>query len=296
MKKILYFDCSAGISGDMTLGALIHLGVDIEALKAELSKLNITGYAISAQKGRLNGISGINLIVETDDVDDGADAGANDNDGTADGNGADNDNGADDAVAAGADIHELTLTNNEPHAHAHEHSSVHDHRSFKDILELIERSRLNDNVKKTASDIFRVIAEAEGAVHDIATNEVVFHEVGAVDSIIDIVGAAICIDMLNVDDIYCSPVHDGYGSIRCRHGLIPVPVPAVVEMLKHSEIQIISEDVPTEMVTPTGLGILIGLNAKCGVMPQMKLLGAGYGFGKRCTGRFNALRIIMGQE
>ena len=143
MKKILYFDCSAGISGDMTLGALIHLGVDIETLKAELRKLNISAYKISAQKGQLNGISGINLIVETDDD-------ADDDDKAGDGAKARaltliNDD------AVGSEVQGLALTNHEPHAY--EHSSDHDHRSFQDISELIALSRLSDNVKKMASDI-----------------------------------------------------------------------------------------------------------------------------------------------
>jgi uncharacterized protein (DUF111 family) len=124
---------------------------------------------------------------------------------------------------------------------------------------------------------------------------VVFHEVGAVDSIVDIVGAAICVDLLRVDEVYCSPVHDGSGFINCRHGLIPVPVPAVMEMLKGSGISIVGEDVNTEMVTPTGFGILKGLGAKCARLPEIRVSDVGYGFGKRDTGRFNALRVIIGE-
>jgi uncharacterized protein (DUF111 family) len=125
-------------------------------------------------------------------------------------------------------------------------------------------------------------------------SEVVFHEVGALDSIVDIVGAAVCVDLLGADEILCSPVHDGSGFIHCRHGLIPVPVPAVMEMLKGSGISIVGEDVNTEMVTPTGFGILKGLGARCTRLPEINVTGVGYGFGKRNTGRFNALRVIMG--
>jgi uncharacterized protein (DUF111 family) len=159
---------------------------------------------------------------------------------------------------------------------------------------MIEDSALNDNVKRMAVSIFTVIAEAEAAVHDMPARDVVFHEVGALDSIVDIVGTAVCVDMLGADEILCSPVHDGSGFIHCRHGMIPVPVPAVMEMLKGSGISIVGEDVDTEMVTPTGFGILKGLGARCARLPEMNIIGAGYGFGKRNTGRFNALRVILG--
>jgi uncharacterized protein (DUF111 family) len=159
---------------------------------------------------------------------------------------------------------------------------------------MIEDSGLNDFVKRTSIRIFTAIAEAESVIHDVPVDEVVFHEVGAVDSIVDIVGTAICVDLLRVDAVLCSPVHDGTGFIRCRHGLIPVPAPAVMEMLKGSGISIVSEDVKTEMVTPTGLGILKGLDAECVRMPELRVLGVGYGFGKRDTGRFNALRVVLG--
>jgi uncharacterized protein (DUF111 family) len=159
---------------------------------------------------------------------------------------------------------------------------------------MIEASGLNDPVKNMSIAIFTAIAEAEAAVHDVSVEDVAFHEVGAVDSIVDIVGTAICIDLLKADEIFCSPVHDGSGFIRCRHGLIPVPVPAVMEMLKGSGISIVSEDADTEMVTPTGFGILKGLGAKCARMPELRVTAVGYGFGKRDTGRFNALRVVLG--
>lgn len=257
MKKILYFDCSSGISGDMTLGALLHLGADIERLRAELGKLEVTGYSLVARKRQKNGVTGVDLD-----------------------------------VVIGDGIREEKRAKNREDVHG---ETGHDHGSYSSIRAMIENSGLSDKVKRMASAIFAVIAEAEAAVHDLPPEQVIFHEVGAVDSIVDIVGTAICVDMLGVDEIHCSPVHDGSGFIGCRHGLIPVPAPAVIEMLKGSGIRIITEDVDTEMVTPTGIGILKGLRAKCGRMPEISVLGAGYGFGKRDTGRFNAVRIVMGR-
>jgi uncharacterized protein (TIGR00299 family) protein len=267
MKRVLYFDCIAGISGDMTLGALIHLGADADRLRGELDRLGVSGFALVPAKAQMNGITGVNLDVRID--------------GDSHGGGH-------------AHGHDHTHDHEHSHTHDHAHGDETEHRSFGSILAMIENSGLNDNVKKMSSSIFAAIAEAEAAVHDMPVGDVVFHEVGALDSIVDIVGAAICVDMLGADGILCSPVHDGSGFIHCRHGMIPVPVPAVMEMLKGSGISIVGEDVDTEMVTPTGFGILKGLGARCTRLPEMNVIGAGYGFGKRDTGRFNALRVILG--
>jgi uncharacterized protein (TIGR00299 family) protein len=269
MKRVLYFDCIAGISGDMTLGALIHLGVDADKLRAELDKLGVSGFELVPGTGRMNGITGVNLDVRID---------------------------GESAPSEEPYTHEHGHKHEHGHTHEHTHGEHPDeeHRSFASIRAMIENSALNDNVKRMSVAIFTVIAEAEAAVHDMPVKDVVFHEVGALDSIVDIVGAAICVDMLGADEILCSPVHDGSGFIHCRHGMIPVPVPAVMEMLKGSGISIVGEDVNTEMVTPTGFGILKGLGARCTRLPEINVAGAGYGFGKRNTGRFNALRVILG--
>jgi uncharacterized protein (TIGR00299 family) protein len=280
MKRVLYFDCVAGISGDMTLGALIHLGADAGKLRAELDKLGVSGFDLIPRKAQMNGITGVNLdvLIDGEDGQDGA-AHAHERE----------------------RVHEHGHEHGHDHAHDHAHSHDHKrdlphdgHRSFKSIRAMIEDSARNDDEKRMATSIFAVIAEAEAAVHDRPSGDVVFHEVGALDSIVDIVGTAVCVDMLGVDEILCSPVHDGAGFIHCRHGMIPVPVPAVVEMLKGSGISVVGEDVGTEMVTPTGFGILKGLGARCARLPEINVIGAGYGFGKRDTGRFNALRVILG--
>jgi uncharacterized protein (TIGR00299 family) protein len=283
MKRILYFDCVAGISGDMTLGALIHLGADVNKLRAELDLLGVSGFSLVPGKARMNGITGVNLDVRIE----GAARGEAPYVHAHDHGGADH-------------SHDDNHAHDHGHAHTHAHTHAADrardesHRSFKSIRALIEGSGLNDNAKRMSIDIFRVIAEAEAAVHDIPVPDVVFHEVGALDSIVDIVGAAVCVDMLGADEILCSPVHDGSGFVHCRHGLIPVPVPAVMEMLKGSGISIVGEDVNTEMVTPTGFGILKGLGARCARLPEIEVTAVGYGFGKRDTGRFNALRAVLG--
>jgi len=165
---------------------------------------------------------------------------------------------------------------------------------MRDIRELIEASHISPRAKSLSLDIFTEIARAEGKVHGKTPDEVHFHEVGAVDSIVDIVGTAICLDQLNVDHVYCSPIHEGRGFIRCQHGMLPVPVPAVTEMLADSRLSMITGDVEGELVTPTGFGILKATAEQCGPMPSMQVEKVGYGFGKRDTGMLNALRVFMG--
>ncbi|MDR0423978.1 MAG: LarC family nickel insertion protein [Clostridiales Family XIII bacterium] len=318
MRKILYFDCVSGISGDMALGALVHLGADFGRLKAELGKLGLAGYEIVKRAASMSGISGVDIDVVVFGGDGAGCAGGGAGcAGAGGGRSGDGDGGgrssghAHDHGGAGGHDHSGGHAHDHAGAHAHDHGAAgghthdhggdhahgagaHAHNSFGEIREMIGASGISAMAKRMSVDIFTAIAEAEAAVHGVALEDVVFHEVGAVDSIVDIVGAAICVDMLEPDRIMCSTVHDGHGSIECRHGIIPAPVPAVMEMLKGSSIKIVGEDVPTEMVTPTGLGILKGLNAECALMPEMNISGVGYGFGKRDTGRFRGLRAIMG--
>lgn len=168
-------------------------------------------------------------------------------------------------------------------------------RNFKQICEIIDNSNLNIYIKNMSKKIFLELAEAEAAVHNKKIEEIHFHEVGAVDSIIDIVGTVICIDMLGIIKIYASALHEGHGFVECCHGALPVPVPAVVQMLKNSNIPVISEDINTELVTPTGLAIIKSMSSGYGKMPLIMIEKIGYGMGKREIGRLNALRVIMGE-
>ncbi|HML38791.1 MAG TPA: nickel pincer cofactor biosynthesis protein LarC [Bacillota bacterium] len=294
MEKILYFDCFAGISGDMSLGALIDLGLDPSTVLAELKKLGVKGYDIEIQKGKRFSISGIDVKVtlngETDCVHE-HEAEAHDHvhehdhstDAHAGGHGHDHKHG-----------HGHSPHGHDDHHHGHSHRHDERERSLSDIVHIIRSSGISERAKTMSIAIFEEIAKAEAAVHGVPLDEVHFHEVGAVDSIVDIVGTAICIDMLQVDRILCSPVHEGQGFVNCQHGKLPVPVPAVVKMLGGSGISIVVEDIQAELVTPTGFGILKALSEVCGKMPEMLVEGVGYGFGKTETGRLNALRVILG--
>jgi uncharacterized protein (TIGR00299 family) protein len=254
--KILYFDCFSGISGDMTLSALLDLGVDLHRLTGELNKLHLDGWEISVSEVSKHGIGAKHVNVALHD---------------------------------------------KAHAHTHtwfhhHHKHPHPHRTMADIARIIGESAISDSAKALAMRIFTRLAVAEAKIHGSTPAEVHFHEVGAVDSIIDIVGTAICIDILSPDKIYASVLHDGYGFVRCQHGTIPVPVPAVVEVLAARGLEFKQLDVEGELMTPTGAAIIAELAEYFGPMPEMRLLKTGYGAGtKDHPGIPNLLRVVYGE-
>jgi len=311
--KVLYFDCFSGISGDMTLGALIDLGIDSELFKSELKKLNLSGYEIVIRKKSNNGIYGtdVQVLVDEDGKVENHDHGYNNSDKHGDHQNISHSSGNEQNHGhhhghchehSHEHHHEHLREHNHEHHNQHHHEQNHEHhhhghttnRNLKTIEELIDDSSLKTSVKELSKKVFREIARAEAKVHNKDINEIHFHEVGAVDSIIDIVGTAICIDLLGIDKVYSSPLHDGRGFVTCVHGIIPVPVPAVMEMLSGTNIPLITEDVNTELITPTGMGLIKCLASDFGNMPSMLIDRIGYGMGKRETGRLNALRVVMG--
>ena len=236
--KTLYFDCFAGASGDMILGALIAAGVEPEAFKQQLSLLGVQGYSLDFETVDRSGISATHARVNT----------------------------------------------------AHEHA----HRHLSDILKIIYDSRLSDAVKDRAAKIFSRLAEAEARVHNEPLDHVHFHEVGALDAIIDVVGAAICFELLGIERFAASPLHVGSGTVDMDHGRYPVPPPAVAELLKG--VAFYSTDTVGELVTPTGAAIITTVCTDYGPIPQMKLQQTGYGAGTRQYEKFpNALRVLIGE-
>jgi uncharacterized protein (TIGR00299 family) protein len=291
--KAIYFDCFSGISGDMTLGALLDLGIDKDEFKSELLKLNLFEFDISIDKVVRNAITGTDVnVILTHNFEQVHKMMLN-NEKHLNHN----------HHHTHTDHHHHDRTNHHHHEHAnHHHNEEHSHqndqnthgRNLNFIEKLINSSDLNQKVKDFAIKVFKEIARAEAKVHNKSINEIHFHEVGAVDSIVDIVGVSICLDMLGVDIVFSSPLHEGRGFVKCQHGLLPIPVPAVLEMLNGSRIPIISEDIPFELVTPTGIGIIKCLANSFGNMPAMIIDKVGYGFGKRDIGRLNALRVVVG--
>ncbi|GAB7388808.1 hypothetical protein BSNK01_26460 [Bacillaceae bacterium] len=278
--KILYLDCFSGISGDMTVGALIDAGADPHVLREELRKLDLeTEYSLSWRKVVRNGISATKFDVILENGETPAHHGTH-------GRHHDHDHNHD---------HEHDHNHNHHHDHENKHEHVHDrkHRRYREIVELIENAKFNANVTATALRIFERIGRAEAKIHAIPLEKVHFHEVGAVDSIIDIVGTAIALDMLNISQVVASPVPLGSGTIHIDHGCYPVPAPATLEILKG--VPLAASELAEELTTPTGAGILAALSRSYGPIPPMRVEAIGYGAGtKDFPSRPNVLRAIIG--
>jgi pyridinium-3,5-bisthiocarboxylic acid mononucleotide nickel chelatase len=256
MPHTLYLDCFSGASGDMLIGALLDCGLDFDLLRDELKKLGIAGYELSLTRVDRSGIfaAKFDVILPSPDHD----------------------------------------HDHDHHHHHHHHDHEHEHRSLSEIKRIISSSRLGDGIKERAQTIFQRIGEAESKIHNIPIESVHFHEVGAVDSIIDIVGACIGLDLLKIDRIISSPLHVGSGTFKCAHGVYPVPGPATAELLRG--VPIYSKEIEGELVTPTGAAIISALAASYGPMPMMRVERIGYGAGTRAYPKFpNVLRAVIGE-
>jgi uncharacterized protein (TIGR00299 family) protein len=244
--KTLYFDCFSGISGDMTIGALLDLGVDFEYLKTELGKLPVTGYELAASRVVRSNISAMKF--------------------------------------------DVVMKNGQDHSHPHH--DHHEHQKASQILAMIRGSGLNANTKRIAVAVFTKLAISEGKVHHISPEDVEFHEVGAVDSIVDTVGTAIGIDALGVEKFACSPINVGSGFIHCQHGVYPVPTPATADLLRNATIY--SKHATTELVTPTGAAILAALVEEFSPLQGVSIEQIGYGAGTKQFQDFpNCLRLMV---
>ena len=237
--KVLYIDAFSGISGDMTVGALLALGVPLDSIKQQLALLPLSGYTISIATRHVHGIGATKFKVQ---------------------------------VAA--------------HGHSH--------RPFRDIRTMLENSQLESGAQRVAIAIFARLADAEARVHGVAADDVEFHEVGAVDSIVDIVGTAVGITTLGVEATYVSPLPLGSGIVQSQHGPLPVPAPATVELLRGFPTRL--GDGESELVTPTGAAIVAAL-ATAGPVPEIRISSVGYGAGERkLTDRPNVLRLMLGER
>lgn len=302
--KILFYDCFAGISGDMHLAALLSLGVEPDYLRAELSKLGLDHeFELRVTPDMRKGIAGlrVDVVLPHEGQDCGQDDGHGHDHDHPHGHGrhADNDHGHGHQHAHhehGA--HHHGRHHGEHHDHHHAHADGHGlhhppHRNLPDIEAIITASTLPEPVQRTSLAIFRRLAEAEATVHGKPVHEVHFHEVGATDSIVDIVGAAICYHRLGVDVAWASPVELGGGFVRCAHGLMPVPTPATVELL--SGIPTTRGGSPHETTTPTGAAILATLVRRFTAAPRMAVQRTGYGIGHRDTELPNLLRVHLAE-
>ena len=237
--RIAYFDCFAGASGDMILGALLDAGLPVEQLSEELAKLNLSHFKLDVSNVQRMGIAGSRALVDIDQ----------------------------------------------------EHHEKH-HRKLGDILEILKQSDLDELIQKKSAAIFQRLADAEALVHRLPVEAVHFHEVGAMDAIIDVVGSVAGISLLGIEKIYCSALHVGSGTVVCAHGSLPVPAPATAELIKG--IPIYSTGTTGELLTPTGAAILTTLSAGFGPIPEMIIDQIGYGAGTSENDIPNLLRLMIG--
>ena len=237
--KIAYLDCISGISGDMTLAALIDAGLDIAELSSAIDQLGLPDVSLRVSEVDRHGFRAVKINVE--------------------------------------------------------HPEQHAHRHLSDIVALIDQSGISETARSHAKAIFGRLAEAEAKVHGSSIEKVHFHEVGAIDSIVDIVGVAIGLDLLNIGEIHCSPVPTGTGTIQIAHGLVSVPAPATAELLQGIPLR--ESDIELEMTTPTGAAIVAALASQFGPLPAMSIESIGYGAGTAdLPSQPNILRILIGDS
>jgi pyridinium-3,5-bisthiocarboxylic acid mononucleotide nickel chelatase len=263
VSRLLYFDCFSGISGDMVLGGLIDAGLPMARLKEALGSLAVDGYHVHAEKVLRAGVSATKFVVHEE-------------------------NGA---RGSGLDHHH----DGHHHDHAHHHGHHHAHRSLPEIFGLIDKAALSPAGRDRAKALFQRLAEAEAAIHDMPVEKVHLHEVGALDSIIDIVGAVFGLEWLGVDRMVSSPLNVGGGMVHSAHGHFPVPAPATVRLLGSAPVY--SGAVQKELVTPTGALLVSSYATSFGPIPSMTIEQVGYGAGDNdFPGTPNVLRILVGRE
>jgi len=241
-KRVIYFDCFSGISGDMILGSLVDLGIDVKLIRKELKKINLKGYKLTSHQVKRNGIMGTKVNVVID-----------------------------------------------PSIQKRNQA-----RSFTDIKKLIVKSSLSENVKTDSIEIFRRIGTVEAKIHGTSLDKIHFHEIGAIDSIVDIVGGAICMSLLNIDIVFSSALNTGEGLINCEHGTIPIPAPATLKLLEG--IPCYSSGTKNELTTPTGAAFIGYYGSKFGSLPKMNIMKSGYGAGSHEIKEIpNLLRVVLGE-
>ena len=303
MGKTLYLECYSGISGDMTVAALLDLGADRGVLDKALYSLPVSGFRTQISRVKKSGLDAcdFNVILEHDNHDHdmeylhghehemehhynhehthSAEYHYHDHEHTH---------------AAEHPDHEHTHEHSHKHSYTHEYSHPHEHRGMREITEIIQGSEMTDRAKKMALHVFDILAHAESKAHGVNVEEVHFHEVGAIDSIVDIAAIAVCMDNLDITDVIVPVLYEGTGFIRCQHGQIPVPVPAVAHIAEDHHLKLKITDIQGELVTPTGAAVVAAFRTSEKLPEDFSILKSGLGAGKReyrCPGILRAMLI-----
>ena len=267
MSKTLYLECYSGISGDMTVAALLDLGADREVLKESLKSLPVGGFRTEITRVKKSGLDAcdFSVILEQDNHDHDMEY-----------------------------LHGSEKSYTGHHEYTHSHEYPHEHRGMKEITEIIQKSEMTARAKKMAMRVFGILAQAESKAHGVPVKEVHFHEVGAVDSIVDIAAIAICMDNLDISNVIVPVLYEGTGFIRCQHGQIPVPVPAVTHIAETHKLKLKITDIQGELVTPTGAAVVAAFRTSDRLPEDFTMLKTGIGAGKRqyrCPGILRAMLI-----
>ena len=279
MSKTLYLECYSGISGDMTVAALLDLGADREVLKESLKSLPVGGFRTEITRVKKSGLDAcdFSVILEQDNHD----------------HDMEYLHGSEKSYA-GHHEHSHEVNHEHHHGHTHSHEHPHEHRGMKEITEIIQKSEMTARAKKMAMRVFGIVAQAESKAHGVPVEEVHFHEVGAVDSIVDIAAIAICMDNLDISNVIVPVLYEGTGFIRCQHGQIPVPVPAVTHIAETHKLKLKITDIQGELVTPTGAAVVAAFRTSDRLPEDFTMLKTGIGAGKRqyrCPGILRAMLI-----
>ena len=279
MSKTLYLECYSGISGDMTVAALLDLGADREVLKESLKSLPVGGFRTEITRVKKSGLDAcdFSVILEQDNHD----------------HDMEYLHGSEKSYT-GHHEHSHEVNHEHHHGHTHSHEHPHEHRGMKEITEIIQKSEMTARAKKMAMRVFDILAQAESKAHGVPVEEVHFHEVGAVDSIVDIAAIAICMDNLDISNVIVPVLYEGTGFIRCQHGQIPVPVPAVTHIAETHKLKLKITDIQGELVTPTGAAVVAAFRTSDRLPEDFTMLKTGIGAGKRqyrCPGILRAMLI-----
>ncbi len=261
--RMLYIDCGMGAAGDMLTAALLELMPDPEETLRELNALGIPGVVFSMEKSVKCGINGTHMVVKVHNAE---------------------------------EDEQLHHDHHDSHHHDrhHEHHGHHHHSSLHDIEHIFSHLALPEEVKQDALTVYRLIAQAESHAHGVPVSEIHFHEVGTMDAIADVTAVCLLLHKLRPECIVASPVHVGSGTVRCAHGILPVPAPATAFLLK--DVPIYGGSIPSELCTPTGAALLKHFVTEFGNMPVMRVSQIGYGMGKKDFERANCVRILLGER
>lgn len=283
MNKKLYLECTSGISGDMFVASLLDLGASRKTLQKALESLPVQGFQTAVTRVKKSGLDACDFDVILDKDHENHDHDMNYLYGVS-----------------GRYPQMETPGGEDAGCHAGEEpgrETIHqEQRGLKEILTILEKADITEAAKKTASDIFQILAKAEAKVHGTEMEEVHFHEVGAVDSIVDIVAAAVCLDDLEIDEVIVPVLYEGRGEVRCLHGILPIPVPAVTEIVKEHRIPLHIMEARGEFVTPTGAAIVAAVRTATELPKQFYIVRTGLGAGKREHEKSGILRAMLIEE